>query len=187
MRYIEKGKAPRGFETWKAATPDATYGGLRSPEKDDVRRGLCSEQHHLCAYCQQRIAPNGERMRVEHWLPQSEDPGRALEWNNLLAVCPGRAEVPAERMRGGGPPRPAQGRRNDHCDRSRGNRSLHVDPTSGPQVDDLFRYPASGAIESDDDGATNDIRTLNLGHWLLTQNRRQVVERLRQGLGVKKT
>ncbi len=176
MRYIAKGAPPPRFAHWRAGQPNPEYAALQSPEKDEVRAGLCAEQGHLCAYCQQRIAPVVGEMKVEHFVAQSVGPGRALDWRNLLGVCLGQSEPAAQDER-------LAASRDSYCDTARGNRPLHVDPTAGAHIEDLFRYEGGGNIRSDDAEAGEDIETLRLNHCLLVRARREVFDQLRRDLG----
>jgi uncharacterized protein (TIGR02646 family) len=60
--------------------------------KDAVKEILIHEQRGLCAYCMRRIRMDSHS-RVEHWMPLSKDKDRALDYNNMLAVCDGGEQI----------------------------------------------------------------------------------------------
>ena len=180
MRRIVKAAAPAGFNAWRASHPGACYEDLADEGKDSAQAALCADQGHLCAYCQSRIEPTGDRMRVEHWVAQTDDASRDLEWKNLLGVCPGKTPLPPDA------PQPVGRKRrqaDEHCDRRRGHRTLNLHPAADPDVAQRFHYHADGRIEGTDEAASKDIEVLNLKHPRLMRNRSAVFERLRQKLG----
>lgn len=57
--------------------------------KEEIRQSLLEEQHYLCAYCMKRIKNDGLHTTIEHWEPLSVNKDKALEYDNMLAVCDG--------------------------------------------------------------------------------------------------
>ena len=86
MIHILKNREPQSFTTYRL-TQDASYANIPSTVKDDLKKSLLEEQGYLCAYCMSRISL--EKMKIEHFLPQSVYPSESLEYSNLLAVCRG--------------------------------------------------------------------------------------------------
>jgi len=110
-----------GNENWQPS-----YGDLRRPLKDTVRHALLTEQGRVCCYCEQRIGPvvdSDVEHHIEHLVPQSVDPARALDYGNLLASCTNRA----------------------HCGDKRSNIELPVHPL---QVDcsEVLEFGSDGSI-----------------------------------------
>lgn len=54
-----------------------------------IRAELLKEQHHLCAYCMTPIEDDGQKTKVEHFVPLSSSNDKALDYQNFLAVCKG--------------------------------------------------------------------------------------------------
>lgn len=63
----------------------------RKKLKDLVIETLSDNQHGLCAYCEEKLPPRGDR-RIEHLHPKSDVTTEhcwMFDWENLLAVCAG--------------------------------------------------------------------------------------------------
>lgn len=173
IRYV-KGPAPQELGE-VAATPGADWaGGFHG--RASVREALVRDQRGLCAYCQRRIKPD-ESMHIEHWIPRSDpDQGREAQfrWSNLLGVCPGVTEDWDDRDR----------TRVRHCDTSRGDTRLFLQPVEGPGPDPRTHlvYNANGVISARNDDArvTKDIETLNLSASILERGRAQALDGFRR-------
>lgn len=170
MLPIDKSKPPHelvnGVRRLKS-TPDATvkWDNLDHAERAATLESLLLEQGNLCAYCTRRIS--ADSAHVEHIVPRSQDDARSVEYGNLLAVCDG--------MIGGA--------RDSTCDRSRGNRSLTVNPLKRETLEGI-RYRRDGTTYADRPEIDEDIaNTLNLNQRLLVRNRKEVVRRLQGKLG----
>jgi uncharacterized protein (TIGR02646 family) len=114
----------------------------------------------------QRIEPAALGMKVEHWVAQSADPTRDLDYSNLLGACLGGDGVrsrPSER----------------YCDTARGDAPLHVNPAGERDCARFFKYEATGTIKSENDGAKRDIETLNLNIVALQSARKAVLDGIR--------
>lgn len=57
--------------------------------KDVIREALLSEQHYLCGYCMKRITNDGSHTTIDHFIPLSKDKEKALDYQNMIAVCKG--------------------------------------------------------------------------------------------------
>ena len=91
--------ADRTHDVWQMLSADA---------KAQLKERLLENQRYVCCYCTSRIA--AEKMRVEHFVSQKQEPTRRFDWTNLLAACSGNV--------GGAP----------HCDVSKGEKSVELDP-----------------------------------------------------------
>lgn len=171
IRY-RKGRCPAALEAF-AATPGGNWNSFAG--KQAVREALVADQRGVCAYCQQRIHDDPS-MKIEHWLAQS-DPDRgaahALEWGNLIGVCPGYTEDVR------------------HCDTSRAERNvadqplyLHPVEGRGPDPRQQLRYQANGRVYDHpaDPRVDHDISVLNLNAEFLRRSRNAVVSALEQVL-----
>lgn len=138
--------------------------------KDALRQALVKEQRGLCCYCQSRIYPNEDQMKIEHWQSQTGFPARQLDYDNLLGACLGGE---------GRPPK------DQHCDTRKGNSVLcfSVNDPAHP-IERKIRFLGDGRIESDD-AATNKALTdvLNLNWSRLVNNRKAVLDAFKQRLG----
>ena len=163
---------------------------VQEQQKQEMRDALHQEQFGLCAYCMSRIKSVAFRdqiqqsgMKIEHFSPRSKYTDRMFDWDNLLGVCGGLYHSP-------------KGITVHHCDDSRGNNPLYVNPASPspPRPEKVFRYNLKGekrgmlsAIACKDCGETScphcsDLRMLNLNAEHLIKNRKEVVERFRTKL-----
>jgi len=138
-------------------------------EKDDLRASLVSEQRGICCYCMQRIRPDSENMKIEHWQSQDIYPQRQLEYNNLLGAC-----------RGG------EGQKKDkqHCDTKKGNLDLTFNPADpSHNVEGKIRFLGDGKVVSNDCQFNKEINeVLNLNEEALVGNRKAVLKAFRKGL-----
>ena len=174
MRRISKGAEPSSLAV-RRATPGANkWDAVHGDERQDMRDALYAEQHGLCAYCLSRLsATTKDAMKIEHYVARSVDGTKQLCWQNLLGVCPGD--------RGIGPP-------GFHCDTSRGDQELFVDPVRyPPDAASLFEYVrTTGEVRPNGELAKKErgevaktIDALKLNLHVLKRNRAAVIERLR--------
>ncbi|MDI1477758.1 retron system putative HNH endonuclease [Polyangium sp. y55x31] len=175
MRLVRKGNEPKELLAYRLL-PHASYEGLPSETKVELRSALVRDQGALCCYCMQRIT--GFDVRIEHLRSQSNHPELQLSWNNLLAACHG-----------------SEGRSPDeqHCDVRKGDRDITLSPFEAKHIASL-RYAASGEIRSSDPALQRDIGetgkdkgALNLNHPTLRRNRKEAVEALIDALHRKKS
>lgn len=162
MKGINKNKEPRELLQYRQKHGNRAYDGPDfTPVKDCVREALLEEQHSLCAYCMQRIAP--ETMKIEHWHSLKKHPDEQLVYMNLLACCKGNEGQPS---------------RNQHCDTRKADEDLLYNPadkTHHPRL--KIRYTADGTICSEDkafDAEINHVLNLNWGQ--LKNNRKAVIQ-----------
>ena len=168
MRYIRKGAEPQALLEYRL-TSHASYDGLPQEVKDELRERLAREQGFLCCYCMQRIRPEANGMKIEHWAPQS-DPAthsRQLDWKNLLGACKGGE---------------ASAWKDQHCDTRKADTPLKVNPTD-EGCERLVRFLADGTVESDDPTIHGELdRTLNLNHARLRHNRKATLDAFVQAM-----
>ena len=105
-------------------------------DKDALRQALVNEQHGLCCYCMDRIHPERQSMKIEHWRSRSSYPDSQLDYSNLLGTCLGGEGQPA---------------RYQHCDTKKGDRNLKWNPSNREHhVEARVWYKTDGSIRSDD-------------------------------------
>ena len=167
MRPITKSPEPASLSAYRQ-TQGASFDGLPSPAKQDLKEQLLWEQGHLCAYCMSRIKP--DKMKIEHWHCQKRYPHDQLSYSNLLACCAGGE---------GGPPR------SQHCDTRKGEADLAFNPADpSHHVRLRMRFSGDGVVRSEDtvfDRQLNQVLNLNLRK--LVNNRKAVVIAVTQALG----
>lgn len=138
------------------------YQDLSSTEKDTIKDILLREQHFRCAYCMCRISSNNST--IEHYIPQSKDISKSLDYHNLFAVCTLTRKLP---------------RSLKTCDDRRGNIELHIDPRKQTDIDTIS-YTRKGEILSANTTFNNDLKyTLNLNVERLKNNRRSAWESIK--------
>jgi uncharacterized protein (TIGR02646 family) len=154
LRAITKRAEPAAFAAWRASgTADwqPSYAGLRQPLKDQVRGALLAEQGYVCCYCEQRVAADA-KSHIEHLVPQSVDPSRALDYGNLLCSCTNRG----------------------HCGDERGNAELPVHPLQ-PDCAEVFEFGSDGSIAARPAAGQRAIAVLGLDCPGLRARRRRAV------------
>jgi uncharacterized protein (TIGR02646 family) len=168
MRYIRKSPEPPSLLRHRLA-PHSTYGNLPQEVKDEIRERLARDQGFLCCYCMQRIRAESDAMKIEHWASQTAPSTRErqLDWKNLLGACCGNEGKPL---------------RDQHCDTRKGETSITVNPTE-ERCEHLVRFLADGTVESGDPTVQEDLtQTLNLNYVRLKNNRRAVLDSLRESM-----
>lgn len=162
MRAIAKGDEPVCL-TQHRAMEHSDYGNYQG--KPALRVALVAEQRGLCCYCMSRIVANGQQMKIEHWQSQTTEATKRLQlaYNNLLGACKGGE--------GGSPDQ-------QHCDTSKGNRTLMWNPaTPAHVIETLIKYQSNGEIRSDDpqfDGELDAVLNLNIA--LLKNSRKSALD-----------
>jgi uncharacterized protein (TIGR02646 family) len=166
MRTIQKGPEPPTL-TQHRKKPHADYDNYT--DKATLRIVLVAEQRGLCCYCQSRIRPTPDQMKIEHWQCQHAHSARQLDFSNLHGACLG----------GHGRPE-----REQHCDTRKGNNLLCfsvADPTH--PIERRIRFLGNGTVRSDDASIENDINgVLNLNQARLANNRKAVLVAFQQRL-----
>ena len=98
MRRITKSsKQPDFLKTWKRkyrtkTGNTANYNTFACDHKTylKLKRTLMAEQYHLCCYCCNRV--NEKASHIEHFIPQSVDGSKQLDYHNLHISCNGYIE-----------------------------------------------------------------------------------------------
>ena len=175
MILIKKAVEPTDLTHYRLSTPEASYDGLPTDIKEEIKLQLLKEQGFICAYCMSRIdLDNPNNTNIEHYVPQRgaySDPFLALDYRNMLGVCPGNEGKPY---------------RNQTCDRHRRNVMLTINPHISYSVERI-KYSSDGRIMSDDPDVDRDLdKVLNLNEALLKENRKAALSVLEKELIKKK-
>lgn len=166
MRNIQKLVAePRSLSSHRCKT-HSNYDNYA--EKDELRQSLVKEQRGLCCYCLQRIQPNAEQMKIEHWQCQEDYSDKQLDYSNLLGACLG----------GKGKKEKSQ-----HCDTKKGKLDLLYNPANPVHdVEGKLKFLGSGKIESTDLQFNKEVNmVLNLNEDFLMKNRKALLDSFRKG------
>jgi uncharacterized protein (TIGR02646 family) len=156
MKYIRKGKEPDSL-TQHRLKPHSDYDNYK--EKDNLRQTLLKEQGYICCYCMQRI--NMDKMKIEHWHPQSKLPDKQLDYKNILGACMGNEGQPEHLQ---------------HCDTQKGDKIITINPTN-ENCESFIKFSVSGKISSDNELVNKDLNeTLNLNQETLRKNREAVLD-----------
>lgn len=156
MISSRKGPAPACL-TVLAATPGADWDSVHGDQKQEMRDGLVRDQGAVCAYCQRRVRPSEQAMRIDHWHPR-EAGGGVFQWSNLVGSCATRGT----------------------CDDAKHETRLFLHPVrgQGPDPRVFLRYLGSGDVIADEPRAQADLEVLNLNERALRRGRREVHEAL---------
>lgn len=163
MRTVIKGPEPASLIRYRH-TPNASYDDYT--DKRVLREHLAKEQRGLCCYCLSRITPQYDKMKVEHWHPQSAYPDEQLDYANLLGACRGNVGQP---------------HRNQHCDASKGAQVLSRNPANPDhRVGEMVEFSADGTILcSTNQDFNRDLNcVLNLNLPFLKNNRKACLDSL---------
>lgn len=178
MRSLKKSPEPASLVFWRRQNPQITdWNSLDSGVKQELQSKLCEDQASLCAVCESRVRPNGQELRIGHWVPRrgpEGDPSKTFDWQNLWGSCAEGDEA--------------------HCDVAQGSKRLSfLDPYHFPALLEtliVFRKKVDGqsgirgvAISCRDQRGEADIGTLNLNTARLQQNREAAIRELEKRLG----
>jgi hypothetical protein len=168
MIQINKGPEPRKWAE-KRKTPGVTvYESI--PELKDA---LLKEQGYICAFCMRRIPVKDkgetETSKNAHLLSRQNHPDQQLDFQNMVASCPGYFGEIA------------------HCDKSQGSNDVTL-PMFGPQLQISIRFGSyTGEIKSTNESWNREIQgLLNLNNPRLMTSRAQVLNGVRIVLEGKK-
>ena len=164
MIKIDKRQAPAELVAYRQKE-FASYANMPGDLKNSLTEALMREQGYLCAYCMRRIPQSGKNppVSIEHIIPQSENTDKALDYDNMLAVCNGN--------------RDSGDRRRLTCDAHRGNQRLTINPLVSNTLESV-RYRSNGEMYSDDSLINEDINAvlnLNCHEVLLPENRKSAL------------
>lgn len=182
MIHIRKRAPPPELTTFRL-TPDASHEPPRPATYDSpgveavkpaVRASLVAEQRGVCCYCTDRIEPTDAAMKIEHRVPQrgpAGDATRTLDWANLLGAC--RGEVPNASGRGA---------KLLHCDSSKAEHALPIDPTDAAHMA-AIGYTRAGCVTSPRAEHQQAIDVvLNLNADALVERRRRALDAMQREL-----
>lgn len=167
MIKITKGKEPVAW-TKERNTPGISYETAR---KDDLRLSLLEEQGGLCGYCMRRIVfkpGTATNTRIEHLKPRTLSlaegkPEETLAYGNMILCCNGDID----------------GDRNLHCDASKGEMEIHLNPFDAAAIATISYSSKDGSIKSSNVDFDRDLNeVLNLNHPRLAANRKSVIKGL---------
>ena len=130
------------------------YESMKSETKEIVYASLLTEQHHICAYCMNRLLPRTpvakkcNQITIDHFVPQSDSPEKAMDYNNMLGSC-------------------------ERCQDKKGSRLLNLNPLED-NVDTLS-YSKTGVISSSHHLFQKDLDILDLNDDRLREARQNVL------------
>jgi uncharacterized protein (TIGR02646 family) len=154
MRTISKGPEPSSLTNWKRVNFHKHYADLDPDIRRDIRGYTLKEQFYLCAYCCQRIQ-DIDACHNEHVEAQNLNPGRTLDFTNIVASC----------------------NTSNQCGYAHRSRCLPLTPLMA-ECETELRFKISGRVEGLSDRATATIQVLNLGDH--EKNNRALIEKRRQ-------
>ena len=154
MRTISKGTEPLRLTAWKQANPHGRYNQLTEDIRRVIRQDALEEQFYLCAYCCQRIQ-DIDTCHNEHVEAQNLNPGRTLDFLNIVASC----NTP------------------NQCGDAHRSQHLPLTPLMA-ECETELRFKISGRVEGLSDRAIETIRVLNLGDH--EKHNRSLIEKRKQ-------
>ena len=164
MRRIQKKQEP--VELAQSRLDGRSYKNLDRDTKGAMQKYLCVEQYYLCCFCESRIMPTGQAMRIAHFVPRSVASERQLEWTNLLGSCHGNALTESSSQS------PTVDNRGLHCDARQRDRELDPRLDPGGLADGIVFFRPDGKIDSHDLIIQENLQSiLNLNHPRLVRAR----------------
>jgi len=154
MRTISKGGEPSSLMDWKRTNPHGCYNQLTEDIRRTIRQHALEEQFYLCAYCCQRIQ-DIDACHNEHVEAQNLNPGRALDFSNIVASC----------------------NTLNQCGDAHKSQHLPLTPLM-MECETELRFKISGRVEGLSCRAIETIRVLNLGDH--EKNNRSLIEKRKQ-------
>lgn len=116
--------------------------------KSIVVENLREEQHGLCAYCMRKLTTN---ICVEHYNTIDKNCEKALDYNNMFAVCKGGENEPLFKKK-----------HYLHCDKSRGNQNITINPLREEHIATISYLESTGEIQSTNKAFLKDFEILHL-------------------------
>lgn len=170
MKHIPKdpNNEPPSLKAYRS-TPSADFD---SCNKEDIRLALLEEQGAICAYCMNRISNDRDeagkpKMTIEHFEAQSKNADLRLNYTNMLGVCLGNR---------------GKAKHLQHCDVSRGNKPLYVDPRQ-KHCEEVVKYRPNGEIYAESEQITSSLEdTLNLNVRELRDGRKIAMDMAKKSL-----
>ena len=169
MQRTTKGTEPPCLAQYRPAGEADWDRDVRGDDKAAVRKKLCEEQRHLCCFCEGRIRPTADKMKVAHFVPQSVDPSLMFRWSNLFGACFGGQGEPPRRQ---------------HCDTKQGNQRLDSRLLPTQLAKGTIRFATTGRVIANDPALQAEIdQKLNLNLTRLVDNRKAAWEAMVQAMG----
>jgi uncharacterized protein (TIGR02646 family) len=182
-RIIKNNRQPDFFKEWKRSyrnrtQKNATYKALQQ-EHDEylaVKRFLINEQYHLCCYCCNRVEERDSH--IEHFIPQSVDDSKQLEYQNMFISCKGYIEGISTLGE-------------ESCGHRRKNwyeRCFIVSPLE-EECDKIFEFLADGSIQpsNNDERAEKMIENFGLNSYALKKAREAAINAAYENVGFYET
>jgi uncharacterized protein (TIGR02646 family) len=154
MRTISKGSEPSSLKAWKRANLHGRYNQLTEDIRRTIRQHALEEQFYLCAYCCQRIQ-HIDACHNEHLEAQNLNPGRTLDFSNIVASC----------------------NTTNQCGNAHKSQHLPLTPLM-TECETELRFKISGRLEGLSNRAIVTIQVLNLGDD--EKNNRALIEKRKQ-------
>lgn len=162
MIQIHKSQEPNSFTSHRCSV-NASFSNIPFDVKNKLKDALLKEQGYLCAYCMQRI--DSSKMKIEHFLSQSNNKSKELDYSNFFACCLGNE----------GKNFSAQ-----HCDTHKRDSSISINPADNNiDIQSTIYYTNNGEIKSHNKQYDFDVNnTLNLNVAYLKNNRKSIIKSL---------
>lgn len=139
------------------------YEDLKNGCLKEVRTILKTSQNEFCAYCERKLTPT---IFIEHYKSREEHPELQLEFSNFIAVCSGKTYIDK-----------LTGKHIEHCDTSKANQEIKIDPRIKEHIDSIY-YESDSTIKSTNSDFNNDLNaTLKLNSELIRKRREEVFDR----------
>ena len=137
---------------------DARYDDLRGEKYHDIKVALIEEQYGICCYCMNKIEDYNSH--IEHFIPQSVDYTKDLEYSNMMVSCNGYKD---NRLNCGH-------KKDDYYD------AELISPLE-PNCEENFKYSINGEITTDESNirGKKTIEVLDLDSYLLNRARKSAI------------
>ena len=181
MKYIVKNPEPIAFKNWRENNDykPILYSELpsnppRHPEegicyfsRKELTEALLKEQGFICCYCNKRLK-QADKVTLEHLETQTENPDKALIYNNLLASCDG-----------GFPQKEGEKIikiKSAFCNNRRGALPIYVHPLQVDCATKFYFNLENGEIKGINEDVTTTINHLNLACAYLNDERKEAIK-----------
>lgn len=147
-------------------------GLVKAQRIQSVKDTLISEQHFLCCYCCNRIHESVSH--IEHFIPQSINPSKQLDYHNMFASCNGYVkDISTVNEESCGH------RKKDWYDRN-----FIISPMD-PECEEIFEFFPNGSIQphDEDSKASNMIEHLGLNSYALRKAREAAIDTAYHNIG----
>ncbi|MCK4921854.1 MAG: hypothetical protein KAS71_12465 [Bacteroidales bacterium] len=140
------------------------YDNLQDKCLTITRQLLFKDQKGLCAYCQSVFKFT---VYIEHFIAQSVDDSKELDYSNFLGVCSGKYYLDKK-----------TGKHIEYCSRSRGNKELFINPELNSCISTIY-YDEKNKIRSNNRQYDSDINViLNLNFKEICDDRNKAFNNL---------